>query len=746
MRNNCLRLICLVLCLALCLGGSAMAAEGKVAMGRYMEKALALPGEGSSVYAQAGGEMYALSSDGTTVYVSKDGQSWEGRESGHDAALCPMEYVYNFTVGPDGSLYIVPTTGAGTDRADAGISGSDGAQALWVERIRDGVSERVVLQADQDKRMSAMSLAVTDAGDMLVQCRGDSQARRFSPDGKQVSKYSVKGGIGIAASGKEFAVYEQMAGQVSIFDIETGEALRVFPAPEDADFDMPIAYGPDGSLYMATKAGIFTVTAGGSLMTRMIDGTLNSLSKPSLMLGGLIFDADGEPVVRFADLTTWQELLYAYKFDQSIPTEPTAQISVFTLYDNDTLREAVALTQDRNPQAKVNLVVALPEGAAITRDDAIRTLNTEILAGKGPDVIMLDELPVQSYLDKGVLLDLSDVLRPLMEEGRLLKNVTGAFEKDGAIPAVPTRFLLPTLWGNLTGEETMAEIAGWAAQNPDQIPTYFIEPTDLINEFFLACAPAWKNEAGRLDEAKLAEFLTLLKDIRGDWNDDKVASELNFDIKRAMAEISETLPSEWDPYRKNYSKGYYPETHSFVALHKTRFFPYVLRGMQDASTPGAVAAQMPECAFMPMPGQAQGVYMPYLVLGVNAGSANADIAKEFVLAALSADVQALETAFGTHGFPVNEETLGAALASTQTSTGGVTGWSLEDMGFEEAWLSEDMRKQLRGIIDALQTPSLPDFTLHQMVTQESAPFFAGKISAGQAAANIATKANAYLSE
>ena len=40
--------------------------------------------------------------------------------------------------------------------------------------------------------------------------------------------------------------------------------------------------------------------------------------------------------------------------------------------------------------------MALPEGTAVTRDDAIRTLNTELLSGNGPDVLVLDGLPVAS--------------------------------------------------------------------------------------------------------------------------------------------------------------------------------------------------------------------------------------------------------------------------------------------------------------------------------------------------------------
>ena len=52
----------------------------------------------------------------------------------------------------------------------------------------------------------------------------------------------------------------------------------------------------------------------------------------------------------------------------------------------------------------------------LTAEDAIKALNTEIMAGNGPDVIMLDGLPIESYLAKGMLADLSENLKAVEEK------------------------------------------------------------------------------------------------------------------------------------------------------------------------------------------------------------------------------------------------------------------------------------------------------------------------------------------
>ena len=84
----------------------------------------------------------------------------------------------------------------------------------------------------------------------------------------------------------------------------------------------------------------------------------------------------------------------------------------------------------------------------LTAEDAIKALNTEIMAGNGPDVIMLDGLPIESYLAKGMLEDLSENLKAAEEKEEFFDNITRVYEQDGKIYAIPTRFLIPLLMGN----------------------------------------------------------------------------------------------------------------------------------------------------------------------------------------------------------------------------------------------------------------------------------------------------------
>lgn len=86
------------------------------------------------------------------------------------------------------------------------------------------------------------------------------------------------------------------------------------------------------------------------------------------------------------------------------------------------------------------------------------------MAGKGPDVLCLDGLPLDSYLSKGMLADLSDTLKAAEEKEEFFNNITRAFEKDGKIYAIPTRFRIPLLVGKqetLAGIQDLQSFAGY---------------------------------------------------------------------------------------------------------------------------------------------------------------------------------------------------------------------------------------------------------------------------------------------
>ena len=65
------------------------------------------------------------------------------------------------------------------------------------------------------------------------------------------------------------------------------------------------------------------------------------------------------------------------------------------------------------------------------------------MAGNGPDVIILDGLSAESYIENGLLEDISDVINPLVEDGTIFKNIADVYTNDGKIYQMPTSFKYP---------------------------------------------------------------------------------------------------------------------------------------------------------------------------------------------------------------------------------------------------------------------------------------------------------------
>ena len=85
-------------------------------------------------------------------------------------------------------------------------------------------------------------------------------------------------------------------------------------------------------------------------------------------------------------------------------------------------------------------------------------------SGKGPDVLMLDDVSLEAYAEKGVLADLGSLLDSLTGDGTVLPNQAGAYRReDGSCPAISARFLVPMMKGSeacLAACGSLTELAG----------------------------------------------------------------------------------------------------------------------------------------------------------------------------------------------------------------------------------------------------------------------------------------------
>lgn len=186
-------------------------------------------------------------------------------------------------------------------------------------------------------------------------------------------------------------------------------------------------------------------------------------------------------------------------------------IHLYTLKDNENLWQSTKLFMEKHPEYSVVIEVGVSEEDGKTVSDAIRSLNTEIMAGNGPDIILMDGLPIEDYIEKGVLEDLSDMVESVKENGEeFFENVLSSYEKGKKVYAIPSRFSVPIIIGKegaVTPEEVKTLSGTLKTRTEEQIKGIARNATKSIPLLLLTFWNDIISEESVVDQEALSTFL-----------------------------------------------------------------------------------------------------------------------------------------------------------------------------------------------------------------------------------------------
>ncbi len=276
--------------------------------------------------------------------------------------------------------------------------------------------------------------------------------------------------------------------------------------------DLFLVSGGDDAIYLAGRQGVYRHVLGGSAMEQVIDGNLNILGNPAYqIMDMLVADSDEFLVV----LTG--ERMARFVYDPNVPSRPEEKLQVWSLEDEPVIRQVVSEYQKENPAVYVEYEIGLT-GNSVTREDAIKNLNTRTMAGKGPDVLVLDNMPMESYMEKGILMDMAPLLESMGDEEAVFPNIVEAFKNDGHVYTTPCRIQLPYIFGKdsdtdkMTGLSSIADEMELMRENdPDAYLMGLPSAKGMMRVFSPACVPAWRTRDGALDNEAVSDFLRQTK-------------------------------------------------------------------------------------------------------------------------------------------------------------------------------------------------------------------------------------------
>ena len=767
-----------------------MAGGGDKTMGRYVEEEIGRPEEmerNGGIVRLADGTLQIFDFNQGPFVSQDEGKTWTKKYDDW-SGMVGEGYFMNAAAAKDGSLFLVYST------YDA-VSSEEGEEASQEEVSDAERSEQPDTEPaeteDTEVQVEESDMFTIDCHYMFVSPEGETREIMlpFDMDNYELITncwYTPDGRL-LASQGGAIYEINQEDGSLTVlfetdgdadtacfsdtqmvaftntkayrFDLVKGELLE---QDEELDkfisgltnngekgvywtsgnYSFLVAMDKDNTLYLACQDGLYQCTAGES-PKQLLQGTLCSMGDPSNGKYGMLVE-DG-PVF----LVLFSSGLSRFTYDETMPATPDKELKVYSLKKDQTLQQAVSAYQKAHQDVFVKYEVGMSGENGLTAEDAIKALNTEIMAGNGPDVIMLDGLPIESYLAKGMLADLSENLKAAEEKEEFFDNITRVYEEDGKIYAIPTRFRIPLLMGNEEFVSNIQDLSSLSAvmeemreKNPEGSILSAYTPEILLKMLAIASEPTWSKEDGNLQEETVKEFLTQAKKIY----DNEISGISDLEKEEFLNSVRGS----------DDSSGTAEETALDISwsilnfLTKSQAQLAIGASQQvslDFTNVISVPRVKPEVVYKPLSLQAENVFQAESIVGVSAKAAESEMAREFVEMLLSYNVMSMQQ----EPYPVNAASFDSLFDTDMEGDGafGSMGISKDDGSvatLDLYWPNEEEQKGLEQMVRSLKTPYLPGSPIEQAVLEAGVSVLEGNMSVDEGVAQIKQKIQLYLSE
>ncbi len=555
------------------------------------------------------------------------------------------------------------------------------------------------------------------------------------------------------------------------YDTETDSQTATHDALYDAYMDsnsFAIAgrTKEDGTVYYACTDGIYSYDLDSDTSEQVMDGSATSLNSSNCNMEYFMAKEDGSFLVWYTDFLTdgMESTLLNYSYSAEAATDYEAELTIYVLaYDSYSLDTLVSFYRKEHPNVKVTIEYGYSDDDAVTASDALRTLNTEIMAGDGPDLILLDGMDVDTYIDNGLLLDLSETVQPMIDSGELFPDIAGTYTaEDGAIYAVPLTFTVPAIVGDadilsqinsLSDYAAAAEAYAATEEGSETSLLYTYDLMYLVGTMMSVNAGTWFAEDGTLIEENLTEYLAEVKKIyqaaystlseeNQEYYDEEASSLMEY-----MDDTTSVLDFSWDPAGEviNIMGG-----DSKIELGNLSYSD----GLEYIASAQRAGENI---TYKLMPGTMENVYVPSLTLGISSKSEQQEAAVELLSYLLGADGQEAALEY-LDGYPVNTAAFDVMMTDpnlgeewydpeSSTSSMGIVNEDGTEIDLDLYWPTEEQIAAFMEMINGLDTPAYTDDTILMTIMKDCYACVTGdEVSVEDAVAQVVQDLSIYLSE
>ena len=527
----------------------------------------------------------------------------------------------------------------------------------------------------------------------------------------------------------------------------------------------------DYDFFGSDESGILGVNAKDGTVTRVLSWLDSDLSPDNI--GHVAAMENGDFLVYNQNWeTNSSELIRLVKTEN----DPSKEKKIITLATLNMDSEMRTLISDFNKNSSEYRIKVTDYSEYNTGDDytaGITKLNTEIIAGRVPDIIAVGYfMPIDQYAAKGILEDLTPYIERDLGKDALVEDFFKTLRDDnGKLYEAYSAFTMQTLVGlrSVVGDE-----ADWSFKKLQEAFTTLPEGASIVGDYYSR-------------SSALYMFLYSNMDKFVNWETGKCTFDSQDFID--LLETVKTFPADEDI---NYDDGEtaYVSDQVKVLTGKQLLSNANAYSLTDFRASTFYAYGKDDISFVGYPGTGAAFSAVGMGYAISAKSENKEAAWQFVSRILTEDYQNGQNKYGYYnGFPTNEAVFdkmmkaeatptfdeNAVISSTYvvgnngtSSDGGLSerepyySGATNDKGVHEQpkttygfggdftveiyAMTEQEKEVVLDLLKNTTTFMRYDSSLSDIINEEIQPFFKGEKSAADAAKMIQSRATIYVNE
>lgn len=526
-------------------------------------------------------------------------------------------------------------------------------------------------------------------------------------------------------------MYEESGMMIALADLDAGTVGEKYKLP-GLSYEYSCYPGIGYDLYLVDSNGVYGYNIGDEEKTQLLNYVDSDFDFYSIYQVIAINEREFFGLYDSTDASNAPA-----KFSKVDPEDvkDKMQITLAMVNTNWQVRREVVKFNKASEDYRINIINYYSlYGSESDSNAALNKLNTDIVSGKVPDILLLENsMPVDSYINKGLFEDLKPYIEAdeELDINNFMPNIIEAFSVDGKLYTIVPSYYIDTL---VAKTSDVGSERGWTVQEAKDILASKPDGTKFINDF------TREDMLNRCMSMAGSQFVDWEKG-ECSFDSDEFIQMLEF-INSFPEEIDSTVYTDeyWENYDSMWREGkvltqemQFGDFRSYNYLEKGTFGEKItMIGFPSANGEGTVI-------------------IPTLQIAISAKSSNKEGAWQFIRSFLTDEYQEV-----IYNFPISIKRL-EELATEATQKPYYTDENGNKVEYDDILYlggveviipplteqeTEALMEQLYEFTDVYKY----DESLLNIIKEEAAPYFAGQKSAKDVAAIIQSRAQIYVNE